>query len=148
MTFWHKRAFPAFWFGFLALFICLAVPTIIKGGAPVFILIVPVMLAIFGYGLLRWLVFPLADEVFLDEDDVIVRKGDVTARFPIRQIINVDSSIMTNPQRITLTLREPCALGREIIFSPPTSFRFFSVSRHPIAQELIARIHGLDGPAN
>ena len=51
-------------------------------------------MALSGYFLMRWLVFPLADEVFLDGDDVLVRQNDQEARFPIRNIINVDSSAM------------------------------------------------------
>jgi hypothetical protein len=142
MTFWHKRLFPAFWFGFLALWTSFAAPAIIKGGAPIFILFMPIGMAAFGYFLMRWLVFPLADEVFLDGDDLLVRKNDTEARIPVCQILNVDSSVMVNPERITLTLREPCAFGREIIFSPTYRFHFFS--RHPIAEELIARAHGLE----
>lgn len=142
MTFWHRRAFPVFWFGFLALWSALAAPAIIKQGASIFILLMPLAMAAFGYLLMRWLIFPLADEVFLDNDDVIVRKDGKEARFPVRQIINVDSSVMVNPERITLTLREPCELGREIVFSP--CFRFHLFSRHPIAEELIAKANGLE----
>jgi hypothetical protein len=91
---------------------------------------------------MRWLVFPLADEVFLDEDEVIVRKNGKEIRFPVRQIMNVDSSMMTNPERITLMLREPSELGREIVFSPTHRFHLFS--RHPIAEELIARSNGME----
>ena len=142
MTFWHKRVFPAVSVGFLALWTSLAVPAIIKGGMPVFALLIPIGLAVFGYFFMRWLVFPLADEVFLDGDDLLVRKNDLEARIPVRQIINVDSSMMTNPERITLSLREPCVFGHEIIFSPIHRFHLFS--RHPIAEELIARANGLE----
>ena len=116
-TFWHKRIFPIFWFGFWALWTCIVASWVVKSRGPVFILLVPVAIPLFGYLLMRRMIFPLADEVFLDGDDVIVRKDGMEARFPVRQIINVDSSIMANPARITLTLREPCELGREIIFS-------------------------------
>jgi len=98
-------------------------------------------MAVFGYFLMRLLVFPLADEVWLDDEDVIVRKSGKVVRFPVHQIINVESSVLVNPARITLTLRERCELGREISFCPPQRLRIFS--RHPIAEELIARAHGL-----
>jgi hypothetical protein len=142
MTIWHRRVFPFLLFGFLALWTSFAAPAIIKSGDSMFVLFIPVMLAIFGYFMMRWLVFPLADEVFLDGDTVLVRKDGTEARFPVRHIINVDSSMMTNPERITLTLREPCELGREIVFMPTYRFHFFS--RHPIAEELIAKANGLE----
>ena len=107
-----------------------------------FVLIIPALLAIFGYLMMRWLVFPLADEVFLDGDMVLVRKDGIAARFPVRQIINVEASMMTNPERITLTLREPCELGREIVFTP--TFRFHLFSRHPVTEELIGMANGLE----
>lgn len=90
---------------------------------------------------MRWLVFPLADQVFLDGDEVIVRKSGKEAHFPVGQIVNVDTSSLANPERITLTLRESCEFGREIAFIPAYHFHLFSL--HPIAEELIARSHGL-----
>jgi hypothetical protein len=142
MTFWHRRVFPVFWFGFLTLWTVCAALLSRKAGPPLFVFFIPAVMAVFGYFLMRWLVFPLADEVFLDEDEMIVRKNGKEVRFPVRQIMNVDSSMMTNPERITLTLREPTELGREIVFSP--TFRFHLFSRHPIAEELIARANGFE----
>ena len=139
MTFWHKKIFPVFWFGSLALFTVAAFP-LIAGGAPVFVLFVPLFMAVFGYVFMRWLIFPLADEVFLtDDEEIVVRKGAYEDRFPISNIINVDSSMLVNPERITLTLEQPCTLGSEVIFSPP--IRLWSFSRHPLALELIKRAH-------
>lgn len=143
-TFWNRRVFPVLWFGFLALWSCAAGYGVFHKGVPIFVLLVPAVMAVFGFLMMRWLVFPLADEVFLDGDEVIVRKGGREIRFPVRQIINVDSSVMTRPERITLLLREPCEWGREIVFTPTFHFRWFT--RHPIAGELIARANGLPVP--
>ena len=141
MTFWYRRVFPILWFGFLALWTVFA--TLLSGRHPplLFVLFFPTFMALFGYFLMRRLLFPLADEVFLDEDEVIVRKNGKEIRFGVRQILNVDSSMMTSPQYITLTLREPSELGREIMFCP--KYRFLLFSRHPIADELIAKSNGL-----
>jgi hypothetical protein len=142
MTFWYRRVFPVFWFGFLVLWTMFAMLLSGRDRPPLVVLFVPAFMALFGYFLMRRLVFPLADEVFLDEDEVIVRKNGKEIRFGVRQIMNVDSSMMTSPECITLTLREPSELGREIAFSP--KYRFHLFSRHPIAEELIAKSNGVE----
>jgi hypothetical protein len=141
-TWWHKKAFPIFWFAFLGLFSLAGLRGVIQKQVPALTLLIPVGLAAFGYILMRWLVFPLVDEVWIQEEELIVRNGDKEDRFPISNIINVDASQFANPERITLTLREPSTFGREIAFSPPT--RWWPFSRHPIAQELLRRAHRLD----
>ena len=142
MTLWHRRVFPIFWFGFLVLWTICALVLSGRDRPPVIIFLIPAIMAVFGYFLMRWLLFPLADEVFLDGDEVIVRKNGKEIRFPVRQIMNVDSSLMTSPERITLILRERSELGKEIVFAPTYRFHFFS--RHPIAEELIAKSNGVE----
>jgi hypothetical protein len=146
MTFWYRRVFPVLWFGFLALWTLLATLLGWRDRPPVLVLLFPAFMALYGYFLMRWLVFPLADEVFLDEDEVIVRKNGKEIRFGVRGIINVNSSMMMSPERITLTLREPSELGREIAFCP--KYRFHPFCRHPIAEELIAKSNGSEWTAN
>jgi hypothetical protein len=145
MTFWYRRVFPVFWFGFLALFTIFALGLGGRNRPPPFVLLFPVVMAIYGYVLMRLLVFPLADQVFLEDKDVIVRRNGKEIRFGLRQILNVNSSLMTSPEHITLTLREPSKLGSDIVFCP--IYRFHLFSRHPIAEELIAKSNGLEWPA-
>jgi hypothetical protein len=142
LTFWYRRVFPVFWFGFLALWTMFATLWPGRGHPPLFVLFFPAVMALAGYLMMRRLLFPLADEVFLDGDEVIVRKNGKEIRFDVRQIINVDSSTLRSPQRITLTLRKPSELGREILFCP--KYRFLLFSRHPTAEELIAKSNGLE----
>ena len=99
-------------------------------------------MAAFGYFLMRWLVFPLADEVLIEDDEIIVKNRGQEDRFPITNIMNVEASLFVNPERVVLMLKEPCGFGREIVFSPPT--RWLHFSRHPIAEELIRRAHRID----
>lgn len=141
-TWWYKKAFPAFWFGFLGLFTLIWSFGVIQHQVPSPTMVVPLVLAVFGYLLMRWLLFPLVDEVWIDGDDIVVRNSGQEERFAVTNIVNVEDSQFTNPERVTLTLKEPCALGREIIFLPP--LRLLHFTRHPIAQELIQRAHGLD----
>jgi hypothetical protein len=138
LTFWYARILPLVLFGFVG-----AWTLFWRERAPLIFFLFPGVMAVVLYFTIRLSVFPLADEVFLEEDEVIVRKNGKEIRFSVRQIMNVESSMRTNPERITLTLREDSELGREIVFSPP--YRFFHFfSRHPIAQELIAKSNGIE----
>jgi hypothetical protein len=141
-TWWYKKAFPGFWFGFLGLFTLICSFGVIQQQAPAAPLVVPLVLAVFGYLLMRWLLFPLVDEVWIDGDDILVRNSGQEERFVVTNIVNVEDSQFTNPERITLTLKEPCALGRVIVFLPP--WRLLHFTRHPIAEELIQLANGLD----
>jgi hypothetical protein len=148
MTSFYKRVFPLLWFGFLAVFVLMAVPasfTVSKAPNQRLIilpfLVVPAIMAGFGYFFFRSLIFDLADEVNDEGAYLNIRKGDVAERIALTDIINVNSTVMVNPPRITLTLRRPCALGDKVSFMPPARFAFFpGFSIHPIAEDLIRRI--------
>jgi hypothetical protein len=131
-----------FWFGFLSVFMCIMIPSIVAGNESPAMLLFPLMMMAFGYVLMRFLVFDLVDEVYLDIDQIVIRNGGDEDRFSIKNIINVNASIMTNPERITLTLREPCKFGSEVTFSP--TMRLLHFGRHPLAKELIRLAHGVD----
>ena len=147
MTFFYKRIFPVLWFGFLAFFVLMAVPvgfafsTMPVKGPILPFLLVPAIMAVFGYFLFRSPIFDLADEVRDEGAALTVRKANVVERIALADIINVNSTILMNPPRITLTLRRPCAFGDAVSFMPPARFSFFSAfSIHPVAEELIRRI--------
>ena len=76
LTFFYKRVFPIFWFGFLALF--MIGPTVISwntGRAPnPMFLIMPIFMMVFGYFIMKKMVFSLVDEVF--------DAGDALEHFP------------------------------------------------------------------
>lgn len=141
-TWWNKKAFPVLWFGFLAIFSFVVLIGIMERKVPAPVLIFPFVMAAFGYAIMQWLVFSLVDEVWIQNDDLVVKNNGDEDCFPIRNVINVDSSYFSNPERIVLTLKEPCRFGREIVFSPP--IRWLRFSRHPIAEELIRRARGFD----
>jgi hypothetical protein len=138
-TFFNKRVFPLIWFGFVV--ILLIAPLLgqkPKGGFPFVFLIVPVCMGLFGYFLMKKLVFDLADEVFDDGDSLVVRFGSEEERIPLSEISNISYSHMTNPPRVTLTLRTPGRFGKEVTFSPPQSLIPFK--KNKIVAELIDRI--------
>jgi hypothetical protein len=109
------------------------------------LLVIAVMAAI-GYVMMRALVFDLVDEMYLGQDELIVRNGGEEERVPLSNVINVNATVMTNPERITLTLREPSKFGKEIVFEPP--LRFWHFGRHPLAAELIQLADAARGEAN
>jgi hypothetical protein len=143
-TFLMKRVFPVVWFGFVTFFLVMAIQGHIRGGAPIFIVIVPLFMLVIGYVVMKMLVFDLMDEVYLSDGDeqVVVRNRGEEDRFPVTNILNVDSSTMANPERITLTLRQPCKFGDSVTFSPPK--RWWPFTRNPLALELIRLAHGIE----
>lgn len=138
-TFWYKRAFPVFWFRFLALWSIGAVISMFhNSGFPPVVLLGPLFMAFFGFFLMKILVFDLVDSAWDDETAIVIRNSGSEDRIPISNVINISHSSFTNPPRIILTLREPCQFGSEITFSPPTNWTFWKT--HPVAADLIRRI--------
>ena len=139
-TLFYKRVFPVIWFGFIAFF-ALSAMLLRRSGTwtPLFPFVIgPVVMAIIGYVLFRKLLFDLVDEVWDDNDALLVKNSGVEERVALRNIINVGFSTMMNPERITLTLRVPCSLGKEFTFMPPS--RLWRFGRNRIVGELIERI--------
>jgi len=141
-TIFYKRVFPVLWFGFLAFFVLVSSLAPRRTHAPpIPMLIVPVVMSVVGYLLFRRLIFDLVDEVWDDGDALIVKNAGVEERVPLKSIINIGYSLLTNPERVTLTLRDAGPLGKEITFMPLSralSFRW--LSRNPIIDELIERV--------
>ncbi len=145
--FFVKRVFPVLWFGFFAFLMFTMLTNLgAKGFSPMAV-IFPIFMAGVGFVMMKRLVWGLADEVWDDGDALVVRDKGMESRIPLTNIINVSSSAMSNPPRITLTLREPCAFGNEVSFSPPRRFGWlvtihpgWFATMHPLAKELIQRI--------
>jgi len=141
-TFFLKRVLPALVFGVLALGV--AAPLLLTRGnawaLPWPALIAPLVLAVIFYLLLKRLVFDLADEVIDEGDALRVRFGEEVERVPLGEIINVSYSGITNPPRITLTLRSAGRFGREITFSPQQGFFSPLFRPNPLVGDLIERV--------
>ena len=139
-TFFVKRVFPVLWFGTVVLSLAAGVAGVRAGKAvPAPVFIVPLLLFVVGYAVMRRLVHDLADEVFDEGDALRVRFGSDEERIALADIINVGYTQFVNPPRITLTLRQPGRFGREVSFSPPQSF-FAPFVRNRLASELIERV--------
>ncbi len=126
------------WFGFLAFFVAMFFFVGFQVGVPIAFFLGPAFMAIFGYFLMKKLVFDLADEVLDAGDALVVRFGSEQERIPLSEIINVSYSYMQNPNRVTLTLRTPSQFGKEVSFSPPA--RFLPLAKSPIVADLIERV--------
>ncbi len=137
LTWWQKRAFPAIWFGVLALITLIILASAINGVMPPEALVIPLVMAVFSYLLLTWLVFQLVDEVWIDGDDVVVRNRGEEDRFPIRNVVNVESTFLSNPEQIRLTVNPPSRFGKTIWFLAQR--RWFAFGWHPAVRELIDR---------
>ena len=139
-TFWYKRIFPIIWFGLLALFIVngLFTSTLSDGMQQVPIIIIPVVMVLIGYVIMKKLIFDLVDEVWDDGASLIVRDKGREDRITLSNIMNVSYSPLINPPRVTLTLRQPSNFGTEITFSAP--IRFAPFAKSPIIEDLIRRV--------
>jgi hypothetical protein len=139
MTFFNKRIFPVIWFSIPALILLGSSVAAWKGAQiPFQLFVVPIGLAVFGFFILRLLVFDLLDEVWDEGETLLLRNDGLEDRIQLTNIINVSHATFTNPPRITLTLRHPCCFGKEITFSPLARLNPFS--KDPIAKELIERV--------
>jgi hypothetical protein len=141
MTFFYKRIFPVFWFGFCIFFLLIsAVPLFFgraQNGPPFPFLIVPLTMMGFGYFVMKKLVFDLVDEVWDDGETLVIRKGGQEERVALTDIKNIGYSLM-NPPRVTLSVRQPTTFGEQIAFMPPVYLVPFSKS--PIIDDLIDRV--------
>lgn len=146
-TFFYKKVFPAFWFGMLVVMAAIGFWASSAPGRqappPGIFLVIPFIMAAVGGFIMKNLVFDLLDEVWDEGDHLILVKGDIRETVPLSNIINVSETYMANPPRVTLLLREPCRLGREVVFSPVRGFQWNVFKRNPIAQELLQRVHKL-----
>jgi hypothetical protein len=113
-----------------------------KSRTNIYILLPPVFMVAVGYILMRALIFDLVDEVFLNGNEIIIRNRLKLDKFAVTNILNVDLT-MSNPELITLTLKQPCPFGKEVTFSPP--MRFWPFGDHPVARELIELAHREEG---
>src|SRR5579863_4825606 len=99
-TWCYKRAFPGIWFGFLALAVLVLVRGVVDGSSAAGWLLIPLGMMALGYAMLRSLVFRMMDAVWIDGDDLVVRKRDEEDRFPMSHFVDVDHTFLVGPEHI------------------------------------------------
>ena len=139
-TFWYKRVFPIVWFGVLALFITIGVFSSAFGNGTQLVpfIVMPAVMAVIGYVIMKKVVFDLVDEVWDDGAMLVVRDKGREERIALSNIMNVSYSPLMNPPRVTLMLRQPSNFGSEITFSAPIRFAPFAKSL--VIEDLIRRV--------
>jgi hypothetical protein len=137
-TGFNKWVFPAIWCGVLVIFIGESVFDGTFERDPWFLL-GPLFMIVVSLVVFRLYLWNLADAVFDHGGYLVARRRGVEARIPIDNIMNVNSSALSNPKRVTLRLSQPTALGPEIAFIPKTSFSFNPFAKVAVAENLIER---------
>jgi len=137
-TFFAKKVLPVVWFGFLMLFVLIA----LTGSGQRFLpfLLVPAGMAVFGFFLMKNLVWDLVDEVYDCGDYLLIRNRGKKDEVALSNIMNVSASLLLNPPRITLRLINPGTFGREIAFSPVREFTLNPFAKNQIAEDLMVRV--------
>ena len=140
MTFFYKRVFPIIWFGFLAaITIGPAVIGMNTGQTPdPMVFIAPVVMMVFGFFIMKKLVFGLVDQVLDAGDALLVKNGAQQEQIPLADITNISYVQMMNPPQVTLSLRRPTAFGEKVTFCAPTRLMPFATS--PVIDDLIKRV--------
>jgi hypothetical protein len=144
VTWMTKYAFPIVWFGSLAVFEAAALiggvterhP--LPGARGLMPVILPVFMGAIGYFVFRTLLADLVDEVIDEGQTLLVRNRGREDRIALADVVNVNHSQLSNPERITLQLRYESAFGHKITFTPRT--RIWRFSTNPIAADLIERV--------
>src|SRR5512136_3129241 len=141
--FFYKIVMPIFWFGFLGVFMLTALFANHKANgsdviASVMPIVMPLIMAAFGYFILKKLVFDLINEVYDEGSSLLFKNGRKEVRVNLNEIKNVSYSTMVSPPRVTLSLRRMTEFGDELSFSPTMSFIPFK--KNPEIVELIDRI--------
>jgi hypothetical protein len=139
-TFFYKFIFPIVWVGFIIVFLAVAVfaPARSSQGLPIPTLIVPIIMLVIGFTIMKKFIFDLADEVWDDGDALVVKKSGQEQRIALSDIKNVNYSTMSSPPRVVLSLRRPSVFGDQVAFCAPIRFVPFATS--PIIDDLINRI--------
>ena len=136
-TFFLKRVFPFLFI--VIMLIPVALGLFVGPRAPALFIMPLVMLPVLSI-IMRKLVWDLMDEVYDGGDYLLVKKGGKEDRIALSNIMNVSSTMMVNPPRITLQLVTPGRFGPEVSFTPVRPFTLNPMARSAIAKDLIERM--------
>jgi hypothetical protein len=100
--------------------------------------VIPAIMTIFMFFLMKKLIFDLVDEVWDAGDALIIRNKNQEDRILLSEIMNVSYTPLMNPPRVTLSLRTPSLFGDKVSFCAPVKFNPFSSS--PLIDALIRRV--------
>jgi hypothetical protein len=104
---------------------------------PVFLPLIVIPLIIF---VLYRFFHDIVDEMWDDGNALVAKNKGQQVRIPLADIINVNYSLITNPPRVTLTLRNPTQFGKEVTFIVKRPFTLNFSMRNAVIDDLIQRI--------
>lgn len=138
-TFFYKRVFPLFWFGFIASIVVRSLAAD-AGDRHFMLFAVPGVMVVIGFIVFKKFVWDLADEVSDGGEFLLIRRGGEEERTNLSNIMNVSVTSNVNPPRIILRLDKPGRFGTEIAFSPTIEFSLNPFAKGRVAEELIVRV--------
>jgi hypothetical protein len=139
LTFYYKKIFPLIWFGFLGVFLVVGLTSKIPTNGPgIMFILMPIFMATVGYIFMKKFIWVLMDEVYDEGGALLFRNKGQEVRVNLKDIKNVSYSVLTNPPRVTLSLRRQTDFGDELSFCPPASWIPFKKNKD--IEELIERI--------
>lgn len=101
---------------------------------------IPIVMAAFGYVLMKKILWDLADEVYDCGDTLLIKNGGKEDTVALSNIMNVSASTFMNPPRVTLGLVTPSTFGSEVAFSPVVGFTFNPFAKNQVTEDLIVRV--------
>jgi len=139
-TFFYKRISPVIFFGFLVVFIGIALLANLRSNSALdnipFLIVAIVMTVVFFIS--KKLIFDLVDEVWEDGETLVGRNSGQEQRIALADIKNVNYSPLISPPRVTLSLRRPTVFGDEVTFCAPV--RMVPLAPSPVINDLIERV--------
>lgn len=139
-TIFYKRVFPAIWFGFIVFFFLISFFAKHKQESDSAVLLVfSVFMAAIGYLVMKNLVWDLMDEAYDEGSSLLFKNHGKSVRVNLTDIKNVSYTVLVNPPRVTISLRQKTEFGDELSFSPPGSLIPFKKN-----QDIVALIDRID----
>jgi len=139
-TFFYKRISPVIFFGFLVVFIGIALLANLRSNSALdnipFLIVAIVMTVVFFIS--KKLIFDLVDEVWEDGETLVVRNSGQEQRIALADIKNVNYSPLISPPRVTVSLRRPTVFGDEVTFCAPV--RMVPLAPSPVINDPIERV--------
>ena len=139
-TFFYKRISPVIFFGFLVVFIGIALLANLRSNSALdnipFLIVAIVMTVVFFIS--KKLIFDLVDEVWEDGETLVGRNSGQEQRIALADIKNVNYSPLISPPRVTVSLRRPTVFGDEVTFCAPV--RMVPLAPSPVINDLIERV--------
>jgi hypothetical protein len=122
-TFAYKKLIPPFWFGFLAMFMCVGLFADTKGnGGRIVFIVAPIVMMVFGYFFMKKFFWIFIDEVYDLGTDLLFRNKGMEFLVNLSDIKNISYNTWVNPPRVTLSIRYQTEMGDELSFSPPSTW--------------------------